>query len=136
MNENRKTPFVLGTIVIVLALGIVLVQNSKSKKVIETSNTTQTIIDNNTGVKNTTTPKPKTYTMPEVSSHNSATSCWTAVNGSVYDVTSWISKHPGGASAIKSMCGVDASSAFDSQHGGQRRPESELASFKIGTLSK
>jgi cytochrome b involved in lipid metabolism len=70
--------------------------------------------------------------MTDVAKHNSASSCWTVVNGSVYDVTSWINRHPGGAGAILSMCGTDASNAFDDQHGGQRRPEQELASFFIG----
>ena len=78
----------------------------------------------------------KTFTMTEVASHNSASSCYTAVNGSVYDVTNWINQHPGGAGAILSMCGKDSTSAFEGQHGGQRRPESELASFKIGTLAQ
>lgn len=80
-------------------------------------------------------PAPTTaYTMTDVKSHNTKASCWTVVNSSVYDVTSWISQHPGGSSAIASMCGVDASSAFSGQHGGQSRPASELASFKIGIL--
>lgn len=83
-----------------------------------------------------TTTTAKTFTMAEVQKHNSASSCYTAVNGSVYDVTAWISKHPGGAKAITSMCGKDASDAFDKKHGGQARPESELASYKIGTVTK
>ncbi len=74
--------------------------------------------------------------MAQVKQHNSASSCYTAINGSVYDVTSWINQHPGGASAILSLCGTDGSAAFDAQHGGQRRPESELASFKIGALAQ
>ena len=74
------------------------------------------------------------YTLAEVKLHNSSASCWSVVNNVVYDVTSWISAHPGGASAIKGMCGVDASGAFNGQHGGQARPVSELASFKIGVL--
>ncbi|MEK7227984.1 MAG: cytochrome b5 domain-containing protein [Patescibacteria group bacterium] len=74
------------------------------------------------------------YTMTDVKLHNVQSNCWTTVNGSVYDVTSWISQHPGGSAAIASMCGVDASSAFNGQHGGQSRPVSELASFKIGVL--
>ncbi len=74
------------------------------------------------------------YTLADVKLHNTSASCWTAVNGSVYNVTSWISAHPGGSSAIKGMCGVDASGAFNGQHGGQARPVSELASFKIGVL--
>lgn len=75
-------------------------------------------------------------TMAQVKQHNSASSCYTAINGDVYDVTSWISQHPGGAQAILSLCGTDGSAAFDAQHGGQRRPASELASFKIGTLAQ
>lgn len=80
--------------------------------------------------------QPTVYTMADVAEHNSASSCWTAINGSVYDVTSWIDQHPGGAAPILSLCGTDGSSAFNAQHGGQRRPESELATFKIGTLSQ
>ncbi len=76
----------------------------------------------------------KTYTMAEVSAHNSTSSCYTVVSGSVYDVTGFISRHPGGASAVLSLCGVDGSSAFIDQHSGERRPANELASFKIGTL--
>ncbi len=85
------------------------------------------------------TPKPSsaapnTFSLADVAKHASAASCWSAVNGSVYDLTSWIDRHPGGRNRILSMCGKDASSAFDAQHGGQRRPESELKAFKIGSL--
>lgn len=75
------------------------------------------------------------YGMSAVMTHNSAASCWTAINGSVYDLTSWIDQHPGGPEAILFLCGKDGSSAFNDQHGGQRRPANELAGFKIGTLS-
>lgn len=85
---------------------------------------------------NTSTSGPSVvaYTMAEISLHASERDCWTTVNGNVYDVTAWIAKHPGGASAILSLCGTDGSGSFNGQHGGQRRPESELASFIIGTL--
>ena len=78
---------------------------------------------------------PTSYTMAQVATHASASSCWTAINSNVYDVTTWINKHPGGAQAILSLCGKDGSAAFNDQHGGQRRPENELASFKIGALA-
>lgn len=78
----------------------------------------------------------QSYTLAQVQAHNSQASCYTTINGSVYDVTTWISRHPGGARAILSLCGKDGSSAFNDQHGGQRRPESELAGFKIGVLAK
>ena len=79
-------------------------------------------------------PAPTGFTLSDVSNHASSSSCWTAVNGNVYDVTSFISQHPGGSRAILSLCGIDGSDTFNGQHGGQRRPASELASFKIGTL--
>lgn len=76
----------------------------------------------------------QTYTLAQVAAHATAQSCWSAVNGGVYDLTSWISRHPGGSSAIESMCGKDASADFNAQHTGQSKPENELASFKIGIL--
>lgn len=75
-----------------------------------------------------------TYSLPDVAQHKDASSCWTVVRGKVYDVTSWINQHPGGAQAIRSMCGEDATAAFTDQHNGQRRPENELATFQIGIL--
>lgn len=79
-------------------------------------------------------PTPSGYTMTEVAAHASAESCWTAIEGNVYDLTSWISKHPGGKSAILRLCGKDGTDAFNAEHGGDARPERELASFKIGAL--
>jgi len=79
---------------------------------------------------------PSGYTIAQVASHNSGASCWTAISGNVYDLTAWISQHPGGSQAILSLCGVDGTAAFDAQHGGQRSPERELASLKIGALLK
>lgn len=75
-----------------------------------------------------------TYSLADIAKHAGASSCWTAVNGKVYDVTKWITQHPGGRRAILGMCGKDGSSAFDGQHGGQRRPEAELKQFLVGTL--
>ena len=99
-----------------------------------------------TPANNVVTTAPKKNTAPVVKPttpkttpplpHNSSTSCWTVVSESVYDVTSFINKHPGGSGAIKSLCGKDGTSSFENQHDGQRRPEQELASLKIGTLKQ
>ncbi len=83
-----------------------------------------------------TTTSQKQYTMADVALHNDGASCWSVVRGNVYDLSGWISAHPGGAGAILSMCGIDATDAFLAQHGGQRRPEQELASFLIGSLKQ
>lgn len=76
------------------------------------------------------------YTLAQVAAHNGASSCWSAINGGVYDLTAWINQHPGGPQAILAICGKDGSAAFNNQHGGQRRPANELAGFKIGDLIK
>lgn len=85
----------------------------------------------------TTDPAPvaKTYSSTQVAAHNSASSCWGVVSGTVYDLTSYVSSHPGGASAIKALCGKDATAAFTGQHGGQSSPTNVLASFTLGKLS-
>lgn len=84
----------------------------------------------------TSTSTAKTYTLADVAKHSTQSSCWAAIDGKVYDLTAWISQHPGGAGAILSICGKDGSATFNNQHGGQARPVSELASFAIGTLIK
>lgn len=85
-------------------------------------------------VQTTSTQKPGTYTMAQVKAHASASSCYTTINGLVYDLTSFISKHPGGSSRIMRLCGIEGTAEFQAQHGGQGKPERELASLKIGTL--
>lgn len=83
-----------------------------------------------------TSPTPTGITLTEIAKHNSRTSCWSAVNGNVYDLTSWIPNHPGGEKAILSMCGVDGSAGYNGQHGGKGKPTVVLAGFKIGALAK
>ena len=78
--------------------------------------------------------KIKSYALLEIKSHFDKISCWTTIGGKVYDLTLWISQHPGGESAILSICGKDGTSAFMGKHGGQSRPEQELAKFFIGNL--
>lgn len=75
-------------------------------------------------------------TLAQVAQHNSRTSCWSAINGNVYDLTSWIPNHPGGEKAILSLCGIDGSAGYNGQHGGKSKPATILAGFKIGVLAK
>ncbi len=43
-----------------------------------------------------TPPATNTYSMAMVAKHGGSSSCWTAINGKVYDLTAWIGQHPGG----------------------------------------
>ena len=78
---------------------------------------------------------PSGYTMEKVRANNSATSCWSVINGSVYDLTSWINSHPGGSSVIRALCGTDGSAEFSAKHSGQGKPESRLRGFLLGPLA-
>ena len=88
----------------------------------------------------TATPTPTAttagYTMTQVRANNSARSCWTAIDGFVYDLTRWISSHPGGAGAILFLCGTDGTNAFNAQHANQSRPAIRLDGYRLGPLNK
>ncbi len=84
----------------------------------------------------TPSPTTSTYSLAAVATHNNASSCWSAINGNVYDLTRWINQHPGGPGAILSICGKDGSAAFNDQHGGQGRPANELAGFHLAPLAQ
>ncbi len=80
------------------------------------------------------TPVGTSFTTADVGQHSTDQSCWTMVNGSVYDLTSYINQHPGGPDQILSICGGDGSSLFASQHGGQGGPMGQLERLKMGTV--
>ena len=75
------------------------------------------------------------YTLADVAQHATQASCWSAIDGNVYDLTDWIARHPGGPAAIEHICGTDGSSAFDGQHKGQARPDQDLSNYLLGPLS-
>ncbi|QQS22965.1 cytochrome b5 domain-containing protein [bacterium] len=101
-------------------------------------NSTETTItqDSSTNNNQSTEQTATGYTMADVSAANSGSKCYSAINGSVYDLTEWIPLHPGGAAKIQALCGKDGSSFFNGQHGGQAQQESALAKYKIGTLQQ
>lgn len=89
-------------------------------------------------VTKTTTTKPPQQsglTMADVAKHNSRSSCWSVVDGSVYDLTGWVSGHPGGSATILGMCGKDGSSAYHAKHGSSAAPAAALRTFRIGALN-
>jgi cytochrome b involved in lipid metabolism len=79
-------------------------------------------------------PVESKYSMANIAKNNSTSSCWAAISGKAYDLTAWISKHPGGAGAIVSICGTDATSVFQGRHGGQSAPASSLSVYLLGDV--
>ncbi|MEY3400320.1 MAG: hypothetical protein RLZZ486_788 [Actinomycetota bacterium] len=82
------------------------------------------------------TPTEVGYTVEQVRANNSSASCWTIIDGSVYNLTQWINAHPGGAGVIRSLCGVDGTASFKAQHDNQRSPAQRLSGYLLGPLRR
>jgi cytochrome b involved in lipid metabolism len=77
--------------------------------------------------------------MVEISKHNSINDCWLLINNKVYDVTSFVSSHPGGPDTIALHCGQEATQAYNTKDIG--RPHSNqatnmLQNYYVGDLVK
>jgi cytochrome b involved in lipid metabolism len=93
----------------------------------ETSSSNSTSVNESTSAldsgtsDNTAAPQ---LTQDVVSEYNTAESCWTIIDGNVYDVTSYVPRHPGGIGEIVKACGKDGTSLFESvsdhERGGAR----------------
>ena len=111
MNTKKVlTSIGIGLVVLVIAFFAVFgssLKNLKQETVetpVVTEPATQTTTTTATPSKTPTpTSTPTTaagYTLVDVAKHNSATSCWSAIDGNVYDLTNWVNSHPGGKAAI------------------------------------
>ncbi len=88
--------------------------------------------ENKIGIANT----EATYTLADIAIHNTQADCWTVVFEKVYNITTYIRNHPGGASSISKICGKDGTSIFDNKHGGSSSQALILSTYKIGVLAK
>jgi hypothetical protein len=52
----------------------------------------------------------------EISKHNSGDSCWVVIRGTVYDMTTFLDDHPGGAKSILMYGGKDGTEEYESLH--------------------
>ena len=82
------------------------------------------------------TPTPTGYTMAQVKANNTAKSCWSVIDGYVYNLTNWINSHPGGSGAILFLCGTDGTNAFKAQHEYNSRAVARLDGFRLGPLNR
>ena len=78
------------------------------------------------------------FTMAEISlgqfeTSQNAGKLWTAIDGKVYDVSSWCKLHPGGKLVLLHSAGRDASEAFHAYH--PKWVQKLLPSYQIGQLS-
>lgn len=130
MKKRTLAIIIIGVLVIIIGLGIWAIVSKQSQP-----------------NSNTKTEQPTgSWTADEVAQHSSKSDCWTIIADSVYNLTTFINRHPGGDEILRA-CGTDATMLFtsrqtnDGQPIGSGFPHSQtayeqLAEFKIGTLSK
>lgn len=130
------------TLIAVLGGGAFLLTNNKSEPDTVTNQTpTESMTENSS---EQTVSEPQFLTAEEVAKHNQKTDCWTIISGSVYDITEYVPRHPGGDEIILA-CGTDGTSLFfnrttsSGEEIGSGNPHSSNASrqlkdYLIGTL--
>lgn len=134
ISQAQKISLALGAAVLLVVGGVVYWQ-TQPKNPDEVSLQTDSQVLGSIDEQSTKEEgKATTYTMADVVEHNDASSCWSVVEGGVYDLTAWIGSHPGGEQAILGLCGVDGTGAFKGQHGDAQQQNQVLATMKIGVL--
>ncbi|KAI5449746.1 hypothetical protein NCC49_004111 [Naganishia albida] len=83
----------------------------------------------------------KLISMREVEKHNTRDDCWVVIQGHVYDVTDFLSLHPGGAGVILQHAGDDATEVFKPLHPPNTleenlRPDQQLGPVDPTTVTK
>lgn len=77
----------------------------------------------------------KQYTISEVARHNDTKSCWVIFRDNIYDITRYISIHPGGPKILLDKGGRDMTDDFNVAHGEwNRRVASMVEPYHIGIL--
>jgi len=72
--------------------------------------------------------------LPTVAKHASQESCWVILYGKVYDVTDFLSSHPGGSKVILQLAGRDATEEYDPIHPPGILEENLKPSACLGTV--
>jgi len=86
--------------------------NTNSQNPTQNSSTSNT----NAGSNTNTRSDNNTLTVKNIAQHSSPNDCYLIIKQNVYDVSSYISLHPGGRGTITSRCGREVTSIFASIH--------------------
>jgi len=82
-------------------------------------------------------PAVKGYLLAEVAGHARQNDCWMAIEGSVYDITTYLPDHPSEPELILPWCGKEATQAWRTKNKGRThtsRANQLLEKYRIGAL--
>jgi len=116
-----------------------IVVNSKPTTGVPPVNTGSNINNSSSNQSATTSILALTLNMTEIAKHNKSSDCWLLVNNKVYNVSSYISAHPGGSGTIIPNCGKESTQLYNTKGG--NKPHSGnannmLAAYYVGNLNQ
>ena len=74
------------------------------------------------------------YTWSEVQLHTKKDDKWLVMDGQVYNITNWVSKHPGGSKVISHYAGQDATDAIRAFHNDLDKLKKYLKPLHLGAV--
>lgn len=116
------------------------VNNSKTSVSSTSKSTTATSFSTNINSSGSTSQLSSssiTLSSSEIASHNTIQNCWLIISNNVYNVTNYLSQHPGGIGVISPYCGKEATSAFQTKNTGSSHSGSaysQLNQYLIGSV--
>ncbi len=132
-SSNKKLAIILLGIAICVIAAFVIFKLASKQAEAPSSKTTTT--SNPQSAQQTADP----LTATEVAKHNSKDDCWTIISGQVYNITEYVSKHPGGSEIVRA-CGIDGTTLFteretsEGQKVGSGTSHSSSASSQLETF--
>jgi|Deesub1362B_J571_1020462.scaffolds.fasta_scaffold00007_137 hypothetical protein len=108
----RKTIMVIWTLIF---MGLLVLYFAQPES-ISSENNSRSILAQTASPITNTEKEGIILTLKEVSKHNQSNDCWIIVEDKIYNVTSFLSIHPGGSDAIIPYCGTNATEIFFSKH--------------------
>jgi len=129
MRLNRE--FLISIIILFFSISLTIFYRLEYKK-----NTAQ-IVPNPSFASQSKTPFIS-LSLTKVKKHRQPNDCWVIINHNVYNLTSYLKFHPGGAGVIIPFCGQDASQAFLTKGGkGSHSPSAsqQLQQLYLGPLN-
>ena len=137
LKRKNKFTFIVGYVAVILAIAALVISylagHSGAKASWEKRINPVSQVTDSSGTA-TDSSGPIELSMNSVAQRNTPANCWAVVSNQVYNLTAYITAHPGGAVNITNLCGTDATAAFANEHGQSDKPNTALKSFVIGAL--